>query len=89
MVPIALLAGTIAGCGGHDDSYAGLRRDDARTDARAYVQKLDPRETLISPEDVRSRTPGGRPAWLVRVPFEGDSSDACVYVWREIQLESI
>jgi hypothetical protein len=79
LVPLALLAPS---CGGHDRRYAGVDEGDARSSALEYVRKLPGSETLMTPEAVRSRTPGGHQAWLVRVPFAGDSSDACVYVWR-------
>ena len=34
-------------------------------------------------EAVKTKTPRGVDEWLVRVPYEGDSSDVCAYIWRD------
>ena len=74
----------VAACGGTNSRYAGLSRDEAEDTAHKRVVRMPPPDTFPRRlvEAVKTMAPRGIEAWLVRVPYEGDSGDVCFYAWK-------
>jgi len=81
------LAAVLAGCAacGHRDSFnAGLNEEAAKKEVHARVVRMDTADTFpYRLVEARKSKAIGRDAWLIRVPYEGDSGDACAFAWRE------
>jgi hypothetical protein len=79
-----LLCLLLAGCGEKNSAYAGLSKGEATRTVHSQVKRLSPVRTFPYDDDaVRTTMPGGQDAWLVRVVYEGDSGDVCMYIWRD------
>jgi hypothetical protein len=76
-------AAAIAGCSESEGNFAGMSREGAAEIARTRVARIQQSSTVTRSEEVKAQTPSGKDAWLVRVIFDGESGNVCVYVWRD------
>ena len=81
---VALLV-VVAGCGG-DENHAGMDKDEAGKVVLIRARQAMPSVTFPYPADaVKTKTPRGVDAWLVKVDFESHSGQVCAYAWRDYQ----
>ena len=60
-----------------------MSRQGAAEIAQTRVARTHQSSTVTRSEEVKAQTPSGKDAWLVRVIFDGESGNVCVYVWRD------
>lgn len=61
-----------------------MSEDEASRVVRSRAQRSTQSVTFPYPGDaVKTKTPGGVEAWLVKVDFDSHSGAVCAYVWRD------
>jgi hypothetical protein len=80
-----LLLVLVAGCGG-DENHAGMGKDEAERFVLARAHEAGMVKRFPYPTDaVKTKTPRGVDAWLVKLKFQGHSGEVCAYAWRDNQ----